>query len=295
LAALRLRPATWRYLQRADVTLSFLETETAMISRWRAARCLPHVSYFAGAVDWRWLRRDRSTVRVGISNTVAKYYEITHQLRCDGVVTPGVNQAWLREPVVFRPEARRLLYAGRLEGNKGVRILLSAFTLLAQEFPDLELRLAGRGPLRAELEQLATASGLASRVHFCGSLSHEALHNELRHADIFLFPTNYESFGIVALEAQSVGTPVVCSDLPALWEATGGHAEFVGAGDAQRWAETVAGLLVDRERRKQLATKGRSHASQLTWGHLTVELEKYLQLALDRVAAPAAPRTAGEP
>lgn len=100
--ACRLHPGVRELLARADVSLSLLEIETVMFSLWRAQHGRAHVSYYPGVIDWNWLRRDRSRVRVAISDTIAERSRRTLDLAMHGVVVPEVP-AMAGEPLRRAP------------------------------------------------------------------------------------------------------------------------------------------------------------------------------------------------
>jgi glycosyltransferase involved in cell wall biosynthesis len=118
-----------------------------------------------------------------------------------------------------------------------------------------------------------------------GDLSPERLREELRQADLFVFPSHYESFGIAVLEALAVGVPVICSELPALREAAGEAARFSPAGDVAAWADAVGTLLADVDERRRLSFLGRERARRFTWSRAVAELENTLYQALELEAA----------
>ncbi|HSM56922.1 MAG TPA: glycosyltransferase family 4 protein [Candidatus Sulfomarinibacteraceae bacterium] len=290
-AACFLSPAVRRLLARSDVTLSLLEIETVLLSRWRArggpGAGRPHLSYFPGGIDWRWLRRDRSTVRVATSHTVAQTYAGQHGLRIDGVVTPGVDAALGRQPYTVRPQATKLLFTGRLERNKGVLELLYIFRALAREQPELTLTMLGHGPLRRRLRAQAEDAGLAARLFLPGAVAPHRVRRALGAADLFLFPTHYESFGVAVVEAQMAGLPVVCSDLPAMAEVAAPAARLLPPRQPQQWIEAVAPLLADAESRRRMSEQGRQQARRFTWDRVGQSLQRYLRLALHRGATGA--------
>ncbi|MDB5170986.1 MAG: glycosyltransferase family 1 protein [Candidatus Saccharibacteria bacterium] len=104
--------------------------------------------------------------------------------------------------------AKTILYVGRLERRKGVKYLLQAYQLLAQDNPDVKLVIAGDGPDREKLELLAEDLKLPN-VSFLGYVTEELKLKLLAEADLFCSPAIFgESFGIVLLEAMATG--VVC-------------------------------------------------------------------------------------
>lgn len=108
----------------------------------------------------------------------------------------------------FRGRGQGLLYVGRLGYRKGLSRLLDAFALLAPRC-DLELRLAGEGPLRERLVRQARELGIAGRVRFRGFLGREDLRAELQAAAVVVNPADYESGPLTLLEAMAAGAPVV--------------------------------------------------------------------------------------
>ena len=278
----------------ADVTLTLLEVETVKIAGWRQARQRPNVSLFPGIIDPRRLRHDRSTLRIAISRMIAAQAARVPGLTIDGVVPPGVPQDWLQQEYAVRPTVRRLIFTGRLEANKGVRELLDMFAVVAARFPDVTLRLLGDGPLRAELEARCAGRPLQGRVVFAGAASAEQVRRELQAADLFVFPSHYESCGIAVLEALAAGVPVACSDLPALREVVGEAARLVPAADTAAWVTVLCMLIDDQELREQLSRAGRERARRFTWDRAAQDLEQHLLLAIERCRQPSGAHGGGQ-
>lgn len=133
----------------------------------------------------------------------------------------------------------RLLAVGRLVEQKGQDILLRA---LAQISHPWELRIAGDGPKRQELSDLATRLGIAPRVTFLGTVS--TMDAVYRDADVFVFPSRWEGQGIAMLEAMRVGLPVIASDLPVFHETFDeGSCRFVTVDDVPAWTRAIAESL----------------------------------------------------
>lgn len=105
-----------------------------------------------------------------------------------------------------------LLFVGRLRYYKGLHILLEALTLMRVE---AILLIIGVGPEQQRLQAQTRVLGLADRVHFLGEVSDSDLPHFYAAADVFVLPSHLraEAFGIVQLEAQAAGLPVVCSEL----------------------------------------------------------------------------------
>jgi glycosyltransferase involved in cell wall biosynthesis len=125
---------------------------------------------------------------------------------------------------------------------------------------DWHLALAGQGADQARLISLAASLGVADRVHFTGELSVDRIALFLRSLDVFVFPSQAETFGLAVVEAAQAGVPVVANDLEVLREvlAADGNpcALFVDADDAGAFAAAVRRLLADGDLRASLTSRG---------------------------------------
>ncbi|HEY5549899.1 MAG TPA: glycosyltransferase family 4 protein [Candidatus Saccharimonadales bacterium] len=107
------------------------------------------------------------------------------------------------------PNTKTIVYVGRLERRKGVDWLLRAFAVLSERLPNAYLIIAGEGPGRDRLEQLADSLEIKN-IHFSGYVDEEEKRRLMGHADVFCSPAMFgESFGIVLIEAMAMGAPVV--------------------------------------------------------------------------------------
>jgi glycosyltransferase involved in cell wall biosynthesis len=150
----------------------------------------------------------------------------------NGVTLPHGEEAQPRLPDVQRrsirqryaPNNERLIcYVGRLVYEKGAQTLLAALPQVRERIANVKLVIAGTGPMAEQLQHQAAASGVADHVIFAGYIS-DAERNQLYGlADVAVFPSLYEPFGIVALEAMSFGCPVVVSKTGGLAEIVEGH------------------------------------------------------------------------
>jgi len=122
----------------------------------------------------------------------------------------------------------RFLYVGLLDQRKGVDLLLDAFERLADEYAQVELILAGCGPVKKGCEGRRTA-----RVRFAGHVEREELPALYGSADVFVFPTRYDGWGVVLNEACGAGLPVIVTS------AAGATADLVEDG--------VNGIVINRD------------------------------------------------
>ena len=107
-----------------------------------------------------------------------------------------------------------VVYAGRLCDFKDVELMLSAVALLAVTRPNLTCRIVGKGPHLDALEAFARDAEIADRVRFEGPLPGDAFYAAIASARVLVLPSRREGFGIVVLEANAVGVPVVVATHP---------------------------------------------------------------------------------
>jgi glycosyltransferase involved in cell wall biosynthesis len=102
-----------------------------------------------------------------------------------------------------------VLYAGRLLDHKGVDILLRAVFAATLHRPDLTCLIVGEGPERANLERLCADLGLAANVRFSDFLPDDGIFGVMKSAGVFVLPSEREGYGLVVIEANACGLPVV--------------------------------------------------------------------------------------
>jgi len=130
------------------------------------------------------------------------------------VISNGIDCSWFK-PNGVDPQ-NQLLFVGRLKTGKGPQYLLEAFEEVASDDPQLSLKLVGDGPLRDDLEQQATAVGVADQVEFLGEVPNDELPQLYRESRAFVLPSLSEGLPRTVLEAMACGRPVVTSDLTQL-------------------------------------------------------------------------------
>lgn len=144
-----------------------------------------------------------------------------------------------------RPEAQRFLSASRLAPEKGLGVLISAFAILHERFPEATLVLAGEGSIKTQLTWFARRLGVGDRVEFPGWLDRSALGEQLRRATAVVVPSTWaEPFGLIAAEAGAAGRPVIASrigGLPEIVDDTTGV--LVRSGDIVELAVAMSRLI----------------------------------------------------
>ncbi|SDX92086.1 Glycosyltransferase involved in cell wall bisynthesis [Albimonas donghaensis] len=141
---------------------------------------------------------------------------------------------------------RRLVYAGRIEADKGVFDLLGAFAGLARAHPELRLEFLGAGSKLEALREAARAAGLEGRADFAGHLPGDALRARLADADLLVCPTGpgfSEGLAKTPIEAALLGVPALLSDGVPCAALLAGATETFRAGDAADLEARIAALI----------------------------------------------------
>lgn len=178
-----------------------------------------------------------------------------------------------------------VVYVGRWHVRKGVLHLLRAFALAHQAQPRLRLRLIGGGPLESLLRQETRRLGLSNVVEFAGRLQDEDVISAYRSADLVCVPSLQEGQGIVALEAQACGAPVVATQAGGLAEAVcdGQTGILVPPNDIPALAGAILSLSENERQRRAMGLNAAEWARAFTWDGLLAPCERlYVQLLARR-------------
>ena len=116
------------------------------------------------------------------------------------------------------------LYVGRIENRKGIHLLLEACKYLRKEKLDFTLTIVGKGPEQEYLQEYCKQVGLESYLNWVDWVTYDSLGLYFRSADVFVFPSLEDTWGMVVLEAMAFGLPILCSE-------RAGASEMVVAGE----------------------------------------------------------------
>ncbi len=169
----------------------------------------------------------------------------------------------LRDELGIAADEKILLCAGRVAHEKNISFVIEAFDDVCHERGDVRLLIVGDGPARADLEAQTAELGLGDRVIFTGYRDWAQLVDDYKQADLFVYGSQTETQGIVFMEAQAAGLPVVAVGAMGALEAV--KADETGVllhpdDDASAFAETILSLLADDQRRCQLSRNARAWA-----------------------------------
>lgn len=241
------------------------------------------VQRFIGSVDW-WLTYEAWRV------ICCSYYmqeELQRVLQLPGdkiqLIRNGVNrqdfqvdEALKDELPAFRsryahPDEKIIFYVGRLVHEKGVQLLLDAAPRILAAYPKCKFVIAGQGPNENYLKQKTWEMGTQSQFYFTGYIDDSTRNCLYQCADVAVFPSLYEPFGIVALEAMAAGAPVIVPD-------TGGISELINSGfDGLKFntgsVESLAHQIIQLLGQPQLMEQFRQQAYKkvvnlFSWDHI---------------------------
>jgi glycosyltransferase involved in cell wall biosynthesis len=188
------------------------------------------------------------------------------------VLGAGVAGTLLAEPTPAMAEQvgaglpeRYLISVATLEPRKGLDVLIAALARLGDKAPPL-LVVGQPGWGNVDLAEAAAAAGLPpGAVRALGRVTDDELGVILRRAAALVAPARAEGFGLPVAEAMALGTPVICSDAPALVEVADGAALVVPRGDVDALACAIADLMADDSARARLGAAGRAGAGRFDW------------------------------
>lgn len=161
-----------------------------------------------------------------------------------------------------------ILYVGRLVYEKGIQHLIAAMPKILSNYNDAKLIIVGKGGMLDELKAETSNLGLDNKVYFTGYMDSKKIQKMYKCADVAVFPSTYEPFGIVALEAMLAGVPTVVSDIGGLDEIVlhGVDGMKSYAGNANSIADSVTTLLYDHQLAANVSKKAKQKVKeQFNW------------------------------
>lgn len=184
------------------------------------------------------------------------------------VVPNGIDLARY-SPATAKPESEEceVVCVGRWHARKGVLQLLRAFSIAHTAVPNMRLTFIGGGPLEATLHAEAASLGIAQWVNFSSGLSDDEIIAAYRRADIVCVPSLQEGQGIVALEAQACGAPIIATMAGGLPEAVAEDrsGKIVKPGNVQALAAALVEMALSSEMRRKFSEEAVHWASSFGW------------------------------
>lgn len=160
-----------------------------------------------------------------------------------------------------------LLYVGNVKPHKNLRRLIEAFLLVQDQLGDLDLVLAGKldGLRSADREIPALVERGGERIRLTGRVSQAELEALYAGAELFVFPSLYEGFGLPPLEAMAAGTPVAAANIPVVREACQSAAEYFDPRNPADMGRALIAVATNPERARELRAAGQVRAAEMNW------------------------------
>jgi len=295
------RPVSWTFarwlestLRRHQITIAHSHEFTmAVYGSWAARGAgIAHLITMHGSRYYAHRLRRRLALRLAIGwsdHVVAVSGQLARHLSRDlwirssrirtianGVHLAAVQRSSVRSELGLGSADRLVLAIGNLYSVKGHHHLLEAFALLADQFPELHVAIAGRGDLEGALLARAAELRLRDRFHLLGLRSDVA--NLLVGADVFVLPSLSEGLPLALLEAMTAGRPIVATDVGEVSAALadGAAGVLVKPADVPALAAAIARLFTDpSEARRVAEAAGRRAAAEYA---LSTMVERYVSL-----------------
>jgi D-inositol-3-phosphate glycosyltransferase len=210
------------------------------------------------------------------------------------VISPGVDterfhpipKAHAKEVIGICPNRRTILFVGRIEPLKGIDSLLCAISQVVKKLPDLRdwlcVPIIGGDPDRileddemVRLQELREELGINDIVTFLGAKDQDMLQYYYSAAEMVVMPSDYESFGMVALEAMACGTPVIASDVGGLsFLVKHGRTGYrVPARDSKALASKIVQLLTNAGLQRRIGHRAACWAEAYAWPNIADKIE----------------------
>ena len=181
-----------------------------------------------------------------------------------------------------------ILYMGRLVYEKGIQNLIAAMPKILENYNDAKLIIAGKGGMLDELKAQVESMGIANKVYFTGYLDAKQVQKMYKCADVAVFPSTYEPFGIVALEAMLAGVPTVVSDVGGLNEIVehGVTGMKSYAGNSNSIADSILALLYDHALATTVSKNAKAKVKELySWNKIAQDTHFTYQKAICQTMA----------
>ncbi len=220
------------------------------------------------------------TYSLRTARDVSNWYGVSqHKI---SVTNPGVDEAYRvvnsgDELATFRSRRKLpehfILFVGTLEPRKNLSLLVKAYAEAkhSTQFGWKLVLAGGTGWLAQPLFATVEALGLNDDVIFPGFIPEDELPLWYNAAELFVYPSLYEGFGLPPLEAMACGTAVLASDASSIPEVVGGAGMLVDPRLGDAWTEALVFLYQHPERRKEMSERGLQRAKEFSWDNMARE------------------------
>lgn len=206
------------------------------------------------------------------------FQDLQKQRKIDARIIPNGLDFERIQGLKPSPQVSDVIFAGRLIPEKGVDLLIRSLPLVKEVHPDLKCFITGDGPERDNLELLASELQLKRNIKFTGFLKdHNELLKIMKSSQVFVFPSKREGFGMVVLEANACGLPVVVVEHPmnaAVELVKNNQNGFIVEGSEVALAD---GIITGLKNKKNLEAACVEFARGYDWDEIVLNLEDFYQ------------------
>lgn len=199
--------------------------------------------------------------------------------RCPDNATIIANGVNIQEITFVNPskEYKDVIFAGRLIPEKHVDLIINAISKVKKVHPQVKCKIIGNGPSEKYLKQLTSSLDLEKNITFEDFYeNHEKLYEEIKSSSTLILPSKREGFGIIVIEANACGVPVITldNDMNAAKDLITSDNGWIIEDDSEKLANIINNIIengIDSSKRNLC----REYAKEYDWNHITTQTEKY--------------------
>lgn len=201
------------------------------------------------------------------------------------VLPNGIDLDVIRETAPSGDESD-VIFAGRLIADKNVDVLIKAVRLAKEKISGIRCIIIGDGPERGRLTELTVTLGLQDNVKFTGFLDYGEVIAHMKASKVFVLPSTREGFGIVVVEANACGLPVITAK-----HERNAAADLIDEGkngfkcelSEKELAEKILAIVGDDSLRKKMSEHCLEHSKKYDWGMIADDAEKYYRKTISNL------------
>ncbi|MDI6896785.1 glycosyltransferase family 4 protein [Methanocella conradii] len=204
------------------------------------------------------------------------------------VIPNGIDSSRFKDDGPCRKDGRTVLMVGRIDPRKGyMEFVEHVAPMLVKRVPGIKIDIVGDEfssylEYAERLKRSVVDKGLSNNVKFLGAVPFDELRQRYNSSDLFLLASKEEGFGIVLLEAQCCGLPVVAFNNSGIREAVDNGRSGLLVNTYEEMADAVAELMSDDKRRAEMGAAARAFAARFSWDSIAEQVEKVYERVINK-------------
>lgn len=228
--------------------------------------------------NWLWKKIHTTPTHITAISNFLKNRALDLGVKEDkaSIIPNGVDLEKFYNNEEIRTKPFRIICVGRLSWEKGHEYLIRAMPKIREEFPEARLVLVGDGPLRDNLKGLVYTLNLQNDVDFMGLLPHKDTIREIKKSSLFICPSLAEGLGIVFIEAQACGIPVIGTNIGGIPDVVrhGSTGLLVPPKDSKKIAETISCFWKNEWLQKRLVQNALQNVKKFEWSSISENVSR---------------------